>query len=315
MGLISPRQPIKVRRGASSYKISYKNLFSFWFAWIVQEKYASDRLLWLGNLPHQKGERFCYHRNNGRQAEKAVKEEMPVAKKKGRAAAVLLAAAAIVILAGFIVVKPWDPVRKNTRALAKNMESLKTMESGTKISLSEYTPFSWEAVYSFDPYTSKEEMEAVIHTECSDIQETINEGMTQLIFLSGGRVVASVCGYGENLGYSVDLGQWEDGRNYRRISSGMDVFTLYNDGEYSRLVFEGETFTGTIEKIYENGMAEVAIDEEYANRTSDRAHILLPEELQGKAAEGNRVQVTYDGWVAETYPVQIPGLMKVRLEQ
>lgn len=76
-----------------------------------------------------------------------------------------------------------------------------------RVSLDEVVPFKWDKVYTFAPYTSKEEIEETIGLSSSAITETVNEGMVQLIFVKGDKIVASVCGYAESLGYSV---QFED---------------------------------------------------------------------------------------------------------
>lgn len=219
------------------------------------------------------------------------------------------------ILLLLAVLVPGSSVRKNNWALAESMRNLKGMESGTEVFFSDITPFLWEFVYSFDPYTSKEEMEEVLNTKSSQIRETVNEGMTQLIFLHEGEVVASICGYAENLGYDIDLGLWENGKHYQRIDSDIGKFTLYTDADYPRLVFEGEVFQGTIEELWEIGdTAVVVIDEGYPIRSSgDRVYISLPEKVKSQAKIGDRVEVNYDGWVVETFPLQLTGQMRVCL--
>lgn len=58
----------------------------------------------------------------------------------------------------------------------------------------------WESVvYTFEPYMSKEKIEHVIGFKSNLIQETVSEGMVQLLFIKGSFAVASVCGYGGNL--------------------------------------------------------------------------------------------------------------------
>lgn len=71
------------------------------------------------------------------------------------------------------------------------------------VTLDEVVPFKWEKVYTFTPYTSKEEIEEVIGFSSSSITETINEGMVQLIFVKEDKIISSVCGYAGSLGYSV----------------------------------------------------------------------------------------------------------------
>lgn len=48
-------------------------------------------------------------------------------------------------------------------------------------------------------------MEKATGFSSPSIQETVSEGMVQLLFVKEGRVVASVCGYAERLGYQIAL--------------------------------------------------------------------------------------------------------------
>lgn len=90
----------------------------------------------------------------------------------------------------------------------RNNEKLKqailSIDSST-VTLNEIVPFDWDIVYTFSPYTSKEDIEAVVGIKSHAIQQTVNEGMVQLIFIKGQEVVSSVCGYSENLGYSISF--------------------------------------------------------------------------------------------------------------
>lgn len=82
--------------------------------------------------------------------------------------------------------------------------SLTALPQGTT-TLEEAVPFDWEAVYSFEPYTSREEIARTIGFDSPEISETMGEGMTQLIFVEDERVVLCICAYPENLGYDVDF--------------------------------------------------------------------------------------------------------------
>ena len=81
-----------------------------------------------------------------------------------------------------------------------------TSISGGEVTLNEVVPFAWDAVYTFAPYTSKEEIEAAIGFRSPAIRETYSEGMVQLVFVKGKRVAAMVCGYLSDLGYDVVFG-------------------------------------------------------------------------------------------------------------
>lgn len=73
------------------------------------------------------------------------------------------------------------------------------------VTLNEIVPFEWDAVYTFEPYANKEQIEAIIGFKSNSIRETVSEGMVQLLFVKNRRVVGSICGYSDNLGYSVDF--------------------------------------------------------------------------------------------------------------
>lgn len=77
--------------------------------------------------------------------------------------------------------------------------------SKTEVTLNEIVPFEWDAVYTFAPYTTRSEIEEIIGFKSNAIQETVSEGMVQLLFVKGSSVSGSVCGYAENLGYRIDF--------------------------------------------------------------------------------------------------------------
>jgi len=81
-------------------------------------------------------------------------------------------------------------------------QSVKSIDAES-ITLNELAPFEWDAVYTFAPYMPKQEMEKILGFKSNHIRETVSEGMVQLIFVKGNRVVCDIQGYSDNLGYSV----------------------------------------------------------------------------------------------------------------
>ena len=73
------------------------------------------------------------------------------------------------------------------------------------ITLNEIVPFEWDTVYTFEPYATKEEIAKIIGFDSNSIQETVSEGMVQLLFIKDKTVVSSVCAYAENIGYRIDF--------------------------------------------------------------------------------------------------------------
>ena len=96
-------------------------------------------------------------------------------------------------------------VRYNNHRLKKAVTAL---EAGQTVTLNDVVPFEWDAVYTFSPYTSEEEIEEIIGFKSRDIvANDINEGMTHLIFTKGEKVQAAVLGYPSKLGYRIDFFQ------------------------------------------------------------------------------------------------------------
>lgn len=223
---------------------------------------------------------------------------------------ILIAAVAVVVLG------PGALVRRNSWIFSRNMRELSSITEEKIIYLSELTPFTWDSVYSFGPYVSKEEMESVLGFASSSLKEGISEDMMTVFFVRGQKVVCRVVGYPHVLGYRLDLNYWWDSeRNYMRIDQGLDEFTLLQDKDIVHLKFEGKTFTGTIKELY-GSTAMVAIDDgQDIRRSGDQVLIRLNEEQQAVAKTGDRVRVAYDGLVQETAPLQIPGQMETELLQ
>lgn len=103
------------------------------------------------------------------------------------------------ILAVVVLVDPAMQWREYQ--LGKAMEKLET----DVVTLNEVVPFAWEKVYTFSPYTGREEIEEIIGFRDRGIEETVSEGMVQLIFVQGNEVTASVYGYPSALGYQVEF--------------------------------------------------------------------------------------------------------------
>ena len=83
--------------------------------------------------------------------------------------------------------------------------AVKELEPGTEVKLTEITPFDWEICYTFDPYTSKQEIQRIIGFASSSVKEAQSEGMVQLLFVKDDKVTASECAFPETIGYDIDL--------------------------------------------------------------------------------------------------------------
>lgn len=104
----------------------------------------------------------------------------------------------IVVLVSILKKDLWDV---NADLLKQKVLSVgKTVET---VNLLDVTPFEWDVVYSFDPYTPKEEIYETVGYRWDNIAETVNEGMNQIVFLEDGKVVCYLYGYPENNGYGI----------------------------------------------------------------------------------------------------------------
>ena len=124
--------------------------------------------------------------------------------------------------------KPLGDYSDNPQINKKSFENNIKAISENEISLNTLTPFSWDKLYSFAPYTSKEKMESIIGFKSSEVKETVNEGMQQLLFVKNGKIVCSIVGYSENLGYAFDFG--DIGSEYIMLESEVDpTFNISKD--------------------------------------------------------------------------------------
>ncbi len=101
----------------------------------------------------------------------------------------------------------WVSIRENCLIALHNNQLKQTItsidENQKTVTLDTIIPFDWDMIYTFPPYTTKEEIEKTIGLYSDAIQETISENMIQLIFINNATITAYVCGYTEDLGYQI----------------------------------------------------------------------------------------------------------------
>lgn len=110
---------------------------------------------------------------------------------------------AIVILFTFLLINVFKKDVWEVNAKLLKQEVLNIGESEESLKLSDVTPFKWDIVYSFDPYTSKDTIYKTVGYKWDNISETVSEGMNQLVFINDEKVVCYVYGYPENNGYGI----------------------------------------------------------------------------------------------------------------
>ena len=131
----------------------------------------------------------------------------------------------IVVLAVLYMILGDPRIYRNNAKLEEALTGI----TGDSVTLEEVVPFEWTAVYTFDPYTSIDRIERVIGSKSPALKESLNEGMTHVVFTNRGGVVASICAYPSNIGYSLSF------------SGGKNTYYDYPDGGYSHIEYGDET--------------------------------------------------------------------------
>ncbi|QOR64784.1 hypothetical protein IM538_13050 [Cytobacillus suaedae] len=108
----------------------------------------------------------------------------------------------------------WDVNAKLLKEKVSQMD-----ESVESIHLTEITPFEWDKVYFFYPYTPKETVYKTVGYEWDTISETVSEGMNQIVFLKEGKVVCYVYGYPDTIGYGLSY----SGGPYNDVASILKI--------------------------------------------------------------------------------------------
>ena len=113
----------------------------------------------------------------------------------------------------------------NAKLLKEKMHA--ELSEGDQVKLSEFTPFEWDEVYSFNPYSSKEIIYETIGYKWDDISETVSEGMNQIVFMKAGEVVCYIYGYPESNGNGIFFLNSGVGEDYTRLNAtDQDVFSV-----------------------------------------------------------------------------------------
>ena len=103
-----------------------------------------------------------------------------------------------VLLAASLKADIWD---SNADKLKEKLTEFKQTEE--TINLANFTPFEWDKMYSFAPYTQTATIYETAGYKWDRIRETVNEGMNQIVFTHDGQVVCHIYGYPSNSGYGI----------------------------------------------------------------------------------------------------------------
>ena len=115
----------------------------------------------------------------------------------------ILAIVAVGIVFVFVLVNLSNKDLWDVNADLLKEEVLSIGKSVETVNLTDITPFEWDVVFSFDPYTTKDTIYETVGYKWDNISETVNEGMNQIVFLKDGKVVCYLYGYPQNNGYGI----------------------------------------------------------------------------------------------------------------
>lgn len=132
-------------------------------------------------------------------------------------------------------------------------KALQTIDVESTATLEELVPFAWDAVYEFEPYTSRERIEKTIGFHSFEITESNSENVYYLYFVNDNKIVCNARNSASELGCYVDLPYLprsasgdEGGYRYLRYGDNILFGVVYqNDSKFLQPVERGtvETFT------------------------------------------------------------------------
>ena len=141
----------------------------------------------------------------------------------------------IIILLCFAGCSSSSTVKENNTTFSNAVKAISVDE----VALSDLATFEWDTMYNFVHFTPKKNIEKVIGFSSKDIKETYNEGHTQLIFVKDKKVVCSIWGYSNNLGYFVSFGRY-DGEYLAIQNNETALFTVDFSGKEILLTYVSE---------------------------------------------------------------------------
>ncbi|WP_297132889.1 M56 family metallopeptidase [Terrisporobacter sp.] len=184
--------------------------------------------------------------------------------KKPKFWAILLVFTLVVGMSIFLISNPDNDWKNNSTKLVTQVDTLVEKSENKELTVDDFkeiTPFKWDYMYSFTPYTPKEDIENTIGFKWSKISESVNEGTNQVIFTKGDKVVCYFNGYPEYDKVYFDFRSSTNG-NIKLSSKENIKFYIYDVDEYKILSFMGgdnyisKTYTSNGRKV------EVGISDE-----------------------------------------------------
>lgn len=164
----------------------------------------------------------------------------------------------------FLISNPDNDWKNNSTKLVRQVDTLVEKSENKELTVDDFkeiTPFEWDYMYRFTPYTPKEDIENTIGFKWSKLKESVSEGTNQVIFTKGDKVVCYFNGYPESDKVYFDFRSSTNG-NIKLSSKENIKFYIYDVDEYKILSFMGgnnyisKTYTSNGRKV------EVGISDE-----------------------------------------------------
>lgn len=124
----------------------------------------------------------------------------------------------------------------SNKGLEKFKDNLKEQSDSQKISLESLTDFEWEKVYFIAPYTSKESIENILKIKSDEIYNNmVDEKVLYLIFTNKEQLVNQVYGRIEQLGFSFELGEYNECFELNKANAIFSVNTIDEIKTYTHI--------------------------------------------------------------------------------
>lgn len=214
----------------------------------------------------------------------------------------------------FLISNPDNDWKRNSTKLVTQVDTLVEKSENKELTVDDFkeiTPFEWDYMYSFTPYTPKEDIENTIGFKWSKISESVNEGTNQVIFTKGNKVVCYFNGYPDNDKVYFDFRSSTNG-NIKLSSKENIKFYIYDVDEYNILSFMGgnnyisKTYTSNGRKvevgISDEGYSTPIVTIEDTENLEEIGKILFEESLKINEEYYEKIKsykITYVGFMEE----------------
>lgn len=187
--------------------------------------------------------------------------------KKPKFWAIVLVFTLVAGMSIFLISNPDNDWKNNSTKLVTQVDTLVEKSENKELTVDDFkeiTPFEWDYMYRFTPYTPKEDIENTIGFKWSKLKESVSEATNQVIFTKGDKVVCYFNGYPESDKVYFDFRSSTNG-NIKLSSKENIKFYIYDVDEYKILSFMGgnnyisKTYTSNGRKV------EVGISDEGFN--------------------------------------------------